>query len=135
VTTSSTWSSESGWPLRGCGVDLERIARFERLARPDDERWPLVFSARELDHARTLGDPARGLCAAFCCKEALFKALGAMFEYPECELLYDPATERQTPLLAAALAARHGIADCAAWVKPWGEGECLGVVYLFGQAP
>ena len=134
MTTSSTWSFDSGWPLRGCGVDLERIARFERLAGLDAERWPLVFSSREIEHARALGEPARALCAAFCCKEALFKALDAMFEYPECELLYDPSSERQAPLLGPALIEQHGIAACRAFVRPWGEGECLGVLYLFGNA-
>ena len=94
-----------------------------------------MFSTREIEHARALDDPARALCAAFCCKEALFKALGAMFEYPECELLYDPACERQAPELGPALSARHDIAACTAWVRLWGPGECLGVLYLFGEAP
>jgi 4'-phosphopantetheinyl transferase EntD len=135
VTTSSTWSFDSGLPLRGCGVDLERVARFERLAAPNADRWPLVFSEREIEHARSLADPARALCAAFCCKEALFKALGAMFEYPACELLFDPADERQQLLLEAGLARARGIAASSAWAHPWGEGECLGVVYVFGEAP
>jgi phosphopantetheine--protein transferase-like protein len=123
--------------LRGCGVDLERVARFERLAAPDAESWPLVFSAREIDHARSLDDPARALCAAFCCKEALTKALGTIFDYPECELLFDPTSEHQQPLLAPRLRSEHAIADCAVLVRAWGEGdgECLAVVTCFGEAP
>ena len=116
-------------------MDLERVARFERLAPPDAERWPLVFSEREIGHARSLADPARALCAAFCCKEALTKALGAIFEYPECELLFDPASEQQQPLLAPSLRRAHGIGECAALVRPFGEGECLAVVTCFGEAP
>ena len=116
-------------------MDLERIARFARLAPPEADRWPLVFSEREIEHARSLADPAQALCAAFCCKEALFKALGTMFEYPECELLFDPTVERQRLLLDARLARAQGIAASSAWVRPWGEGECLGVVYVFGEAP
>ncbi len=29
--------------------------------------------------------PARGLCAAFCVKEAMLKALGCSFDFTECE--------------------------------------------------
>jgi phosphopantetheinyl transferase (holo-ACP synthase) len=94
-----------------------------------------VFSAREIEHARSLDDPAWALCAAFCCKEALTKALGAMFEYPECELLFDPSSERQQPLLAPRLRSEHRIAECAALVRPWGAGECLAAVTCFGEAP
>ena len=134
MTTSSTWSFDSGWPLRGCGVDLERVARFERLVPPDADPWPLVFSGRELEHARSLADPAQALCAAFCCKEALFKALGTMFEYPQCELLFEPGSERQRLLLDSGLAREQGIVSSLACVRPWGEAECLGVVYVFGEA-
>jgi len=134
VTTSSTWSFDSGLPLRGCGVDLERVARFEHLVPPDADRWPLVFSGREIEHARSLGDPARALCAAFCCKEALFKALGTMFEYPECELLFDPESDGQQLLLDAGLVRKQGIAASSTRVRPWGQAECLAVVYVFGEA-
>ncbi len=95
----------------------------------------MVFSARELEHARSLADPARALCAAFCCKEALFKALDTMFEYPECELLFDPDSERQRLLLDPGLVRDQGIVSSVACIRPWGEAECLGVVYVFGEAP
>jgi phosphopantetheinyl transferase (holo-ACP synthase) len=145
ATTSSTSSSEwaiSSWqersclPLLGSGVDLERADRFLRYVDPQADVWPLVFSERELGHARAQLKPARALCAAFCAKEAFTKALrAAAFEYTECELLYAPDEERQPLLLAEALTSSLGVAHCEAQVRWPTSDECLVVVYVYGKAP
>jgi len=83
---SEAWLLDTGLKLFACGVDAERISRFEKLVG-ESRPWPLVFSAREAAHARKTKNPAEALCAAFCCKEALFKALERPFSFPECEVL------------------------------------------------
>lgn len=135
MTTSSTWSFRVGLPLRGVGIDLELVARFARLGSPGGDDWPLVFTAEEVRHARRSAAPAAALCAAFCAKEALFKALGAPVEYTEAELLLTGRDEAQRLELSQGLRRAHGIADSRLLVRWPSEQECLAVVYLFGQAP
>ena len=135
MTTSSTWSFESRLPLGGCGVDLERVARFEPVAADATEGWSLVFSARELAHARAASHPAWALCASFCCKEALTKALRVPFEYAECELLFDPKASEQELCLGPTLRREHGVTGCKAFVQQAEGEQCLAVVYVFGAAP
>ena len=118
----------------GCGIDLERIARFDRWADPSAGDRGFLFSERELGHARSLAEPRAGLCAAFCCKEALYKALGSMFEYAECELLLEPRAAEQQLLLAPRLIQEQGIGACTAVVQWPGDEQCLAVVYVFGEA-
>ena len=94
----------------------------------------MVFTRRELSHARASAAPAEALCAAFCAKEALFKALGIPVEYTDGELLLQGRGEDQRLELAPALRAAHGIARSKALIRWPNEQECLAVVYLFGQA-
>jgi phosphopantetheinyl transferase (holo-ACP synthase) len=131
----SSWQGKSALPLLGSGVDLERPDRFQRYVDPQADVWPLVFSERELGHARAQLEPARALCAAFCAKEAFTKALRTAFEYTECELLLEPASSHQRLRIADPLAAAQGIVQCdarVAWPTP---NECLVVVYVYGKAP
>ncbi len=46
----------------------------------------MVFTEREVRHADASADPPRALCAAFCVKEALFKAVGGPFDPLGCEV-------------------------------------------------
>ncbi|NTU60647.1 MAG: 4'-phosphopantetheinyl transferase superfamily protein [Deltaproteobacteria bacterium] len=105
--TSSTWTSETALRLIGCGVDAERPERFEKLGAVR-KPWRLVYSEREVAHAQGLADPAQGYCAAFCCKEAVVKALEESFPFPECEVFYRE-DETATIRLSDDLAARSGV--------------------------
>jgi len=126
VTTSSKWISEGPHALLGCGIDAERIERFRGAP------WDAVFCPSETRHARSLPDPAVGLCAAFCCKEALFKALRAPYNYPDCSLRLDPTAEHQQLEIAPALCEEHGIGRVEARVTFPVDGECLATVHIFG---
>jgi phosphopantetheinyl transferase (holo-ACP synthase) len=91
VTTLSTWSFELPGRLIGCGVDAERVDRFRPEASGQRRPWELVFTGREVSHCDALDRPELGLCAAFCCKEAIIKAVGVPIDYRHCELLFRPA--------------------------------------------
>jgi phosphopantetheinyl transferase (holo-ACP synthase) len=125
---------ENGGPgrLLACGVDAEQVSRFAKLVG-DPRPWPQIFSAREAAHAAGLGDPAAGLCASFCCKEALVKALESAFPYPECELLYQPGREEQELILSAGIRERHHITQARARLLAPREGELAAVVSLYGE--
>jgi|PlaIllAssembly_1097288.scaffolds.fasta_scaffold27621_4 phosphopantetheine--protein transferase-like protein len=59
----------------GCGIDIEELARFDRLV--DNEGCPLIediCTRREIDN--TCGDWRVRFALSFACKEAFFKALG-----------------------------------------------------------
>ena len=85
-TISSTWSSERPYRLLGCGVDLETVDRFRNLSTGRDVPMPFVFTTNEIAHARQQAETARALCVCFSCKEAVRKALGAPYNYTECEI-------------------------------------------------
>jgi phosphopantetheinyl transferase (holo-ACP synthase) len=90
--TSSRWTSSFSLPVRWFGVDAEEVGRFGRIAAEEGHPMPFVFSAKEIYFQRSLLSPALGLCASFCCKEAVFKALGTPYNFCECELLYKPGS-------------------------------------------
>ncbi len=92
----------------------------------------MVFSAREVEYINRLADPAFGFCAAFCCKEAVFKALGQPINFVECELLYIPDQVIQQPRLSFGTAIPE-IADCSVRIFPNLPGELVAVAYLFGK--
>lgn len=120
-------------PLRGAGVDAERVERFAELAH-GPRPWPLVFSAREAAHLMSLPDPAWGFCAAFCCKEALCKALGEPYPFPACEVLARPGQEEQELRVDPELRERHGIGAVVARVlvdHRADRGELVAAVCLF----
>lgn len=124
----STWISEPGAELVGLGVDCEDSGRFG----PDAPAWGWtdVFTAAELAQARAAADPAGALCAAFCAKEALFKALGAPFSPLDCELRLSPDAQL---VLAPALRRRHGLGGAEARLSFEGP-ECTVLVQLYGAA-
>jgi len=86
---SLTWNYNHHYKFASCGVDAERIDRFLSITRGSDFPMPFVFSAREAKYIQKLANPERGFCASFCCKEALFKALSASYNFPECEFFMD----------------------------------------------
>ncbi len=129
--TSSTWTSESALPLIGCGVDAERPERFEKLGATT-KPWRLVYSEREVAHASGLPDPALAYCAAFCCKEAVVKALEESFPFPECEVFFTPGGTASIRL-SDRLAAERGVAAAEARLSGPRDGELTAVVYLYGN--
>jgi len=93
---------------------------------------PLAFTRAEVDHARTQPSPARALCASFCAKEALFKALRAPYNFTDCELLLG-ADDRAEFHLAPALCTEHGIGAATVEIRdvPEADGVVMAVVVLF----
>ena len=62
--------------MTGIGIDLIEIARLERAIERRPRLAERVFSAAELEGARTRARPGRHLAARFAAKEAALKALG-----------------------------------------------------------
>lgn len=112
--TSSTWSFEPGLPLRGIGVDIEDIARFDRFD-PASGPMPFVFTPRELRAAQSVERPGEHLCIVFAAKEALRKALGAPYDYVRCEVIL---REGEASLSLGSLAAEHEIGATRVRVVP-----------------
>jgi holo-[acyl-carrier protein] synthase len=56
------------------GIDIEEIKRFENKLE-DKTFLNRVFSEKELEYCFSKNFPAQHLCARFCAKEALIKAL------------------------------------------------------------
>lgn len=73
----------------GCGIDAEIIERFAAFSK-DDRPMPLVFTEEETAYARASSTPELMLAVSFCCKEAVFKAVGIPYNYTDCELFFDP---------------------------------------------
>ena len=123
--------------MRGIGLDAEQVARFEKLAA-GEQPWRLVYSAREAEHLAAQPQAAQAFCAAFCCKEALCKALGEFYSFPEFECLYRPGAPEQEFVLAPGLKERHGIEEVRVRIDEQflGErGEFVVEVYLIRRQP
>ncbi|MHB8837045.1 MAG: 4'-phosphopantetheinyl transferase superfamily protein [Candidatus Methylomirabilia bacterium] len=124
--------------MRGIGLDAEQVARFEKLAA-GDKPWRHVYSAREAEHLAAQPLAAQAFCAAFCCKEAMYKALGEFYSFPEFECLYRPGAPELEFVLAPGLQERLGIGEVRVGIDTQflGErGEYVVEVYLTrGPAP
>jgi len=131
--TSSTWSCEAPRSLAGLGVDCESIKRFEALLARDVYPLPSVFTADEVENARASSRPAWSLCASYCAKEAVAKAICALFDLTMCELLFEGGVGEGELRLAEAFREEHGIATARAVVHgvPGEEGDLFVVAYLF----
>ena len=58
------------------GTDIERIERFENKSRENDSHFlNKIFTEKELDYCFRNKQYAQHLCARFCAKEAVVKAL------------------------------------------------------------
>lgn len=123
--------------LLGCGIDSEKINRFETVARESDHPFPFIFLKAELDHCRSLADSAKGLCAAFCCKEALRKAIAAPYNYTDCEALFDECRQTISLKVAESLKREAGIGEVEADIRynPLDTGEFIVVVSVSGPSP
>lgn len=93
----------------------------------------MVFTAREADFAASSGDPGRALCAAFCVKEALFKALGRPLDMWECEVFARPGDWRPVVELRGELAVDLGGAVLDVRLFE-GDGETVAAVMVMGGA-
>jgi phosphopantetheinyl transferase (holo-ACP synthase) len=118
--------------LQGCGIDSEKISRFETIARESGYPFPFVFSRAEMDHCRRLTNPALGLCAAFCCKEALRKAIAVPYNFTDCEALFDEHNRTVSLHLTESLMRDADIGEIRADVtqNPHDAGELIVVVWV-----
>jgi phosphopantetheinyl transferase (holo-ACP synthase) len=119
--------------LAGVGVDAERVERFAKLAA-GGSRWRHVFSLGEAEHLSSLPHPALAYCAAFCCKEAVLKALGERYPFTECECRFAPGSLEPAIALSPALLGRYGLAAAHARFHggfPTERGECVLEVHVF----
>ncbi len=58
------------------GVDIEQIKRFENKTLENSARFlNYIFTQNELEYCFSKSKPAMHLCARFCAKEAVYKAL------------------------------------------------------------
>jgi phosphopantetheinyl transferase (holo-ACP synthase) len=131
--TSSKWICESARALRGFGADCESIARFAELLSRETHPLPSAFTVEDVARARSSRDPARSLCAAFCAKEAVAKAVGALYDLTACELLSGGEEGEGELRLRDAFRREHGVAFGRAAVRevPGAPGEILVVACLF----
>jgi phosphopantetheine--protein transferase-like protein len=96
-------SIDAGHPsaVTGIGTDIEDIQRFAKHLGPRSEPDELIreiFTEGEI-HINTLSpDPAFSYTAGYCCKEAVFKAIGrswmnASIGWKDIELLFSDSGE------------------------------------------
>lgn len=74
-----------------CGIDIERIARFENR---DDAFFSEIFTPSEIKYCRGQSFPAQHFCGIFCAKEALSKAISGIvgaLSYTDLEISHDDA--------------------------------------------
>ena len=58
------------------GTDIEQISRFEGKTPDSDSRFfEKIFTSKEIEYCFSHGIPSRHLCARYCAKEAVVKAL------------------------------------------------------------
>jgi acyl-CoA thioester hydrolase len=120
--------------VRGVGVDAEHVSRFEGPASPNP--LPMVFGDGETAHAAASGRAAWCLCAAFCVKEALRKALGEPVDPRECAVFPDPADATGGGALRPRWEAGPGLREARAGaavevlLRDAGDGEWVATVVL-----
>lgn len=132
--TSLTWNYNTSLNLIGCGIDAERIERFKPYNINDEHPMPFVFSGDEITYFDQLSDPVKGLCSAFCCKEALYKAISKDYNFPDCELFLSEDNYWHNLKLSDDLHNRYGINIAKArieFIKYQSYVECLAAVYVF----
>jgi len=118
--------------LAGVGIDAERIERFAKLAA-GAPRWRHVYSQAEADHLASLDRAQLRFCAAFCCKEAVLKALGERYPFTECECGFQPGSFEPAIVLSPALLGRYALAGARVRFHerfPEERAECVLEVHL-----
>jgi phosphopantetheinyl transferase (holo-ACP synthase) len=122
--------------LAGAGVDAERIERFAKLAA-GAPRWRHVYTQREAEHLASLPRADLAFCAAFCCKEAVLKALGERYPLPECECRFPPGSFEPAIALSPALLEGFALTGARGLLHgrfPDERGECVLEVHLLRGA-
>jgi phosphopantetheinyl transferase (holo-ACP synthase) len=120
--------------LLSCGIDSEQVARFEKWSRDTSDFLPFVFTEKERSHCRNMRHPAQGLCAAFCVKEALLKAVHRSYHFADCEFFYDRTRRKSRLFISGKTGA--GMKKYYPVVKILSPvpGQITAIVYLFGAA-
>jgi phosphopantetheinyl transferase (holo-ACP synthase) len=109
------------------------MSRFEALLAREAHPIPSVFTAAEVERARASDDPARDLCACFCAKEAVAKAIGSLYDFTACEFQGTAEGSESELSLSDAFRAEHGVGSARIVVRdvPDAPGDLLAVAYLF----
>ena len=116
-----------------CGIDSERIRRFRRRKYNYSDFMPFVFTKRELSHCEKFLDPARALCASFCIKEGLFKALGKPYNFTDCEFFPNISVTGGRLCVSQRLLDKRGTMRPAAMLFDAAPGHITAIVYLMKQ--
>jgi phosphopantetheinyl transferase (holo-ACP synthase) len=132
ATISLPRGFDSTRALAGCGIDCEKISRIASIIGVDDHPLPFVFSTAEIEHCRKSAAPAQTLCAAFCCKEALCKALRRPYNFTECEAFFDGKSFTIAVRTSEAFRSENGFAELRAAIatNPLDNDELIATVYL-----
>ena len=134
MTTSLTWTFNSRLALVSCGIDSEHVARFCKWEKAGKDLLPFIYTSKERAHCMGLADPAIGLCAAFCVKEALCKALERPYDFTDCEFLYDKRPRRSLFSISGKTGAAMGKIHPSVKLLSPVRGQMTAIVYLFGAA-
>ena len=129
-----TWNYKTPLSLISCGIDAERIERFKPYIVNDDHPMPFVFSRDEIAYISRLSDPTKGFCSAFCCKEALYKAISKDFNFPDCQLFLTENNNWHSLRLSDEFRNQYGINKAEAYIEFitfQSYVECLAAVYVF----
>ena len=108
--------------------------RFEKWSGDKTDFLPFVFTEKERSHCRKMRDPATGLCAAFCVKEALLKAVSRAYDFTDCEFLYDTSQKKSLFSISGKTGAGMKKIHPAAQLLSPVRGQMTAIVYLFGAA-
>jgi hypothetical protein len=127
---SLPWSFKTASPVRGCGIDAERISRFSSILASDRRPMPFVFSAQEIAFARAQQNPAESLCASFCCKEAFAKAIGRWYDFSQCRAYWQGTTGEFPLALGTGASAGIPAVRARAHVRRCGRSMLLACVFV-----
>lgn len=130
--TSSVLKFETNATLIACGIDSEHIIRFSKYGYEEGRPSPFIYSQKEIDYYMSSDDPITGLCVAFCCKEAVYKALKQAYNFDTCQIYWEKSISTYTFHLANSMCDRFEVLEQYALVDISPEGECIVVVYLLG---
>jgi holo-[acyl-carrier protein] synthase len=86
----------------GLGIDVLEVARMERDLQEKDGVVKNIFTPPEIAYCQSKRYPAQHFAVRFCCKEALFKALGTghreTMSFKNIEILNDDLGKPQVTL-------------------------------------
>jgi phosphopantetheine--protein transferase-like protein len=117
ATTSSTFNYKKSGRLIGAGLDIEQIHRFNSPLFSGLHPFPFLFSKKEYQFCDASKSRALVLCAAFCAKEALFKAIGKPYAFSDCQLFWDGKSKDCELQLSKNLKTEFGITEALVQIK------------------